>query len=186
MKIKILYIALITLALTYISCNKISETLQRDTVITDTVSFEIPVITNITNEVTIANIESPLNFQEQVNAQVQDLNSGNLRSVKLKSINLDLISDASGVDTANTFGKLQSVKMQISDGIKADSLGSIRIASAAPSTTLALTPVIVPDTLKPHVSESAVRYNVIVRAKKVTTKVMKVKIGAVYTFSLAK
>lgn len=186
MKSKILYIALIVLVLTYVSCSKISESLQRDTVITDSVFFEIPVITNIANEVTIANIESPLNFQEQVNAQIQDLNIGNLSSAKLKSINLDLISAASGVDTANTFGKLQSVKMQIADGIKADSLANVGITSASPGTALALTPVILPETLKPYVSGSVVRYNVIVKAKKITTTAMKVKIEAVYTFTLSK
>lgn len=184
MKSKIFYIALIVLALTYASCSKISESIQQDTIIIDTVSFQIPVITNIANADTISNIESPLNFGEQVNAQVQGLSLGNIRSVRLKSMNLNLISAASGVDTANTFGKLLSVKMQITNGIKADSLASIRITSANPNTALALTPVIVPEILKPYVSGSAVRYNVIIRAKRTTTTVMKVKIEAAYTLTL--
>lgn len=186
MKSKILYIALIALVLTYISCSKISESLQRDTVITDSVFFEIPAITSLANEVTIS-IESPLNFGEQVNAQVQDLNIGNLSSVKLSSLDMDLMTRDSGVvDTANNFGNLQFVKMQVIDGVKTDSLASIRIPSAATNSALELTPVIKPETLKPYVSQSAVRYNVIVKAKKVTTTAMRVKIGAVYTFTLSK
>jgi hypothetical protein len=186
MKSKILYIALPALIFIYTSCSKISESLQRDTVITDTVSFEIPVITNIADPVTISNIESPLNFEEQVNAQVQGLSIANLSSVNLRSIDLGLISAESGVDTANTFGKLQSIKLQIGDGIKTDSLARISIASTGPTSTLTLTPVILPETLKPYLSGSSVRYEVIVKAKKVTTKVMKVKIGAVYRVTLSK
>jgi hypothetical protein len=186
MKSNILYIALIALVLTYVSCNKISESLQRDTVIMDSVLFKIPVITNVANEVTIS-IASPLNFEEQVNAQVQGLSLADLSSVKLRSADLDLLSrDSGAVDTATNFGNLLSVKMQIADGIKADSLASIRIPSASLSATLTLVPVILPETLKPYVSGSAVRYNVLVKAKKTTTKVMEVKMRAVYTFTLSK
>lgn len=184
MKNKILYILLPAFLFIYVSCNKISESLQRDAVIIDTVSFEIPIIANIADTITISKIESPININEQVNAQIQDLSIDNLTSVKVSSIDLGLVSGES-VDTVNNFNILQTIRLQIADGIKTDSLASINITSGSTS-TLALTPVILPETLKPYLSGPSLFYNVTIKAKGVTTAVMKVKARAVYNISLTK
>lgn len=186
MKNKIRYFSSIVLVLTYVSCSKISDTLQMDIVVTDTISFEVPIITNFTDTVFISNIEGSVNFADQLNDQKRALSISNLKNVKLKSFDLDLISESSVVDTANTFGKLQFIKLQIPDGVKSDSLARINITSSAISTSLALTPVISPETLKRHVTGPPLSYKLSIKAKSQTTSKLKVKGTAIYIATLIK
>lgn len=187
MKNKVLYIAVILLVVIYTSCSKIAENLQRDAIVTDTVYFEIPVISTLDNALTLPNVATTINLENQINAQVQDLRASNLHSVKLKSIHLglaEIVKDS--IDTKNNFANLQSIKFSLTDGSKTDSLASVSIPSKTLSRGLSLNPVILPETLKPYISKPAMKYSITIKAKEVTTAVMTVGAAMSYTVTLVK
>jgi hypothetical protein len=192
MKSNILYLAVPILVMYFTSCSKIAEHLERDVQVTDTVYFEIPTITDISKPVTIAGIASSINLEQQIQAQVQDLSVANLSSAKLRRMDLDLAfvgKDSLGrdsIDTENNFGNLQSIKFELTQGAKTDSLSSVIVTSAAKTSNLSLTLRISPETLKSYLPGSGMQYSVILRAKKATTKKMFVRAAAWYTVTLSK
>lgn len=187
MTYKGLSIAALFLLLIYTSCNKITESLQRDALIVDTVYFEIPVIENLSNEVTLPDIATTIDLEAQIKAQVQNLTASNLQSARLKNLHLALAEiKKDSIDTENNFANLQSIKLSLTDGSKTDSLANITIPSKNLSRALALTPVILPETLKPYLSSSSMKYRITVKAKKITAKVMYVGAAASYTVTLSK
>ncbi|WP_316812010.1 hypothetical protein [Pedobacter heparinus] len=187
MTYKGLSIAALFLLLIYTSCSKITESLQRDVVIVDTVYFEIPVIPNIGDEATLPDIATTIDLEAQIKAQVQDLTASNLLSARLKNLHLALAEvKKDSIDIDNNFANLQSIKFSLTDGSKTDSLANITIPSTNLIGALALTPVILPETLKPQLSNPSMKYRITVKAKKATVKVMNVRAAASYIVTLAK
>lgn len=187
MTYKGLSIAALSLLLIYTSCSKITESLQRDALIVDTVYFEIPVIENLSNEVTLPDIATTIDLEAQIRAQVQDLTASNLQSARLKNLHLALKEiKKDSIDKENNFANLQSIKFNLSDGSKTDSLANITIPSTNLIGALALPPVMSPETLKPYLSSSSMKYRIKVKAKKITTKVMYVRAATSYTVTLSK
>ncbi len=186
MKKNLLFYLLVLLAFTITSCSKVSEDIQRDIVVTDSVFFDIPIITKISDSVTISGLENSTNFEAHLNAPDQGLNLTNLTSVKLKSFNLTLISIEGKVDTLNNFGNLQYVKIQIVDGVRIDSLASVRVPSSAINSSIDLPPVITPETLKTYLIGTTPRFNVIIKAKKATTTLLHVRAISTYSATLSR
>jgi hypothetical protein len=185
-----LNIALLSLIFAFTSCKKMSENIQQDIIVNDTTSFEIPVLSNINSPATIAGITSNLNLEEQLRNTPNNFTIENITAVKIKSLALLLdsikIDLKNIIDTNNNFGNLETLRFRIAAGGNIRSVASAGITSNSISGSLSLTPDILPDTLKPFIIQPSRTYNIVVKAKTVTTTIMKVKARAVYTITLSK
>lgn len=183
-----LSIAALSLLLIYTSCSKFSESVQRDTEITDTVYFEIPIIDNISKEVVLPDLATTIDLEAQVRAQVQDLTASNFQSARLKSMHLGLAEvKKDSIDVENNFANLQFIKFSLSDGSNTDSLATVVIPSTpAVSRGLALSPVMASEKFKVYLSNPSMKYRITVKARKVTNKVMRVGAAASYIVTLSK
>ncbi|MNE34381.1 hypothetical protein D3C80_1281010 [compost metagenome] len=192
MKNTALNIVLFSIVITCISCSKISENIQQDIVVNDTVFFNIPVLNSITSTTPISGIPFTLNLEEEVKSGLNKYTIDQIRSTKLRSMNLSLAfigKDTSGkdsIDTKNNFGNLESVKFRISANGSFANLANTTITSSGTVGALALTPVIVPDSLRTFLTNPAKTYEVLVKAKTVTTLPMRVRATSTYTITLAK
>lgn len=188
MKSTPLFKVLLLLAIAYgTSCNKISESIQRDVIVTDTVLFDIPVLSSTTTATTIPKISSTINLAEEIHKQVSNFDIANVSSVKLKSLNMDLDTVAKdSVDTRNNFGNLETVRFYIAAGATTEEIANASVSSPAILSILALSPVIPSDVLKPYITNVSSHYNVLVKAKTATTTIMKVKATATYSVTLSK
>ncbi|SDJ55825.1 hypothetical protein SAMN04487898_103251 [Pedobacter sp. ok626] len=192
MKSKIIYIVLLSFVIVYTSCSKITEDIQEDIFIKDTVSFEIPVLTDLTSSPAITEIKSTLNLEEQVKKSANNFTIENIKTTKITSLNLILApiilnptKDSLGIDPNNNFGNLETLKFGISAGGNTGNIANVIIPQTSKTSNLSLTPSILPEELKPFLINSP-NYNVIVKAKKITTTPMKVAIAATYTITLSK
>ncbi len=90
------------------------------------------------------------------------------------------------IDVNNNFGNLETVKFAFSPDGKTANIANLTIVSTAKSGALGLTPIISPDSLKPYLTDQSTNYYIRVKAKAVTTTVMKVRAAATYTVKLAR
>ncbi len=188
MKTTALFIILLSLTITCtISCNKISESIQRDVVVTDTVLFDIPVLSSITSTTTIPDISPIVNLSDEIHKQVNNFDVSNVSSVKLKSLDMALgLIPEDSVDAKNNFGNLETIKFQIATGAQQEEIANTAISSPSILGALALSPVVRADVLKSYLTDGASHYNVLVKAKTATTTVMQVRAAITYTVTLAK
>lgn len=192
MKSKIIYIALVSFVIVYTSCSKITEDIQEDIFIKDTVSFEIPVLADLTSSPAITEIKSTLNLEEQIKKSTNNFTIENIKATKITSLNLILApiilnpaKDSLGIDPDNNFGNLETLKFGISAGGNTRNIANVIIPQTSKTSSLSLAPSILPEELKPFLT-NAPKYNVIVKAKKITSRPMKVAIAATYTITLSK
>ncbi|MNK02949.1 hypothetical protein D3C87_207800 [compost metagenome] len=190
MKSKIIYIALLSFVIVYTSCSKITEDIQEDIFIKDTVSFEIPVLADLTSSPVITEIKSTLNLEEQIKKSANNFTIENIKATKITGLNLILapmiISPTKdSIDAGNNFGNLETLKFRISSGGNTGNVADVTIPQTSIISRLSLTPGILPEELKPFLT-NAPKYNVIVKAKKITTTTMKVTVAATYTITLSK
>ena len=187
MKHILISIAVLPLLITYTSCSKITESLQRDVEIVDTVYFEIPIIEDISKTATLPELTTTIDLEAQIRPKVQDLTASNFQFARLKNLHLGLAEvKKDSIDRDNNFANLQFIKFNLSEGSKTDTLANIAIPSANLIGALALPPVMSPETLKPYLSSSSMKYRITVKAKKITTKVMYVRAAISYTVTLSK
>lgn len=193
----LLYIPLLLLAFTSTSCKKVSEDIQRDAIITDSVDFEIPILSEIDSAYTLSDIKLPLNPGAAISAQLPDFNESNIKSIKLTKMSLGLsplkgAKDKDSIDVNNHFGNFQSIRFTIPGTPAAGSstaspllIASAIINSTSVSGALSMTP----DTeleLKPYVGANAANSTVTIRTRKVTNKVVKVRVRASFTVTVSK
>lgn len=187
MKNRLSNIALLSFFIAFTSCNKISESIQQDLVLRDTIDFTIPVLSLSPTSVIIDPISSNLNLQEQLKNNINSFNINEIRNTNIKTLNLKIDTIKGGIiDTANNFGKLESIKFRIKSNGNAKEMASINIPSRSAIGDLALTPVIMPDTLKPILIGSPITYSAVIKAKAATKIPMVVRAIATYTVTLSK
>lgn len=191
MKNKTLLILAPFLILMYTACNKISESIERDIIIRDTVFFDIPEQASITDPYVLPDIQLSVNIEDQINNQLKGFTAAQIRSIKITALNMFLGTvgkDKDGrdsIDTQNNFGNLETVRWEITTGTETNLIGNTSISSASVLSTLAIPIGITPEALKPFLVNDAKKYRVTVKAKKITTKPMKVMALASYTVKLA-
>ncbi|MEQ7799505.1 hypothetical protein ABDJ41_06795 [Pedobacter sp. ASV1-7] len=192
MKNTAINILLFSIVTTCISCSKISENIEQDIIVNDTAFFDIPVINSITTTTPISGIPFTLNLEEEVKSGLNKYTIDQIKSTKLRSMNLSLAfigKDTSGkdsLDTKNNFGNLESVKFRIAANSSLANLANTTITSSGTIGALALTPVIVPDSLRTFITNPTKTYHVIIKAKAITTLPMRVRATSTYTITLAK
>lgn len=194
MKNRLLNIVLLSLIIAFTSCNKITESIQQDLIINDTVYFEIPALSTITTETTIPDISSKINLENEIENNINRFAISDVKTTKLTSLNLTLakiIVDEENkkdtiIDNDNNFGNLETLRFRIASNGNFRNLATTTISSGGTSGFLTLTPTIAPDSLKPFLINPSKTYNIIVKAKKITTTPMKVQAAARYTITLSK
>lgn len=185
MKNILLNIVLLSLITACIACNKISEDIQQDIIVTDTFDFEIPAIDTNTKVATIPQIQSALNFENELSKNMNKFTVANIKVTKLKSLNLGLLTADGKMDTVNNFGNLETIRFRIAANGSIKEIANTSISSSGLIGTVALTPSISPDSLQSFLLSSKT-YNVIIRIKKATTAKMRVRAFAKYTITLAR
>jgi hypothetical protein len=187
MRNRTLNIALLSLIVTFASCNKITESVQQDIIVNDTVYFDIPALTSTTTLTTISGISSNLNLESEIKNSVNDFTLSSVKATKITSLNLALgLIGNDSIDVSNNFGNLETLRFRISANDRFANLSNTTITSSAKSGSMALTPTIAPDSLISFLINPSKTYNVIVKAKTITTTTMKVRAAATYTITVSK
>lgn len=187
MKNRTLNIALLSLIIACSSCNKITESIQQDIIVNDTVEFNIPTLNSITNLTTISGIPSKLNLEEQIKNNMNNFTVDNVKSVKLTTLNMALgLIAKDSIDINNNFGNLETIRFRISNNSKTNNIANTSIASGSKNGFISLTPTVIPDTLKSFLVNPVKTYEVIVKAKTVTSNAMRVRAAASYTVTLSR
>ena len=187
MKKRTLNIVLISLIAVCCACNKITENIEQDVIVYDTVKFEIPILSSTTNTVTTSEIPSTLDLEKQLNNNLNNFSIGNIKSTKVSRLSLilePLVKDS--IDARNNFGNLEIVRFRIATNGSFGNLADTIISSTGRIGSLTLTPNNIPDSLMSFLSGASKNYSVLVKAKVATTAVMKVKAAATYTITLSK
>lgn len=171
--------------------------MQRDIIIRpDTIRFDIPVIGNVIKpDSSIKNLETQINLAERINS-IGGFELKDIVSIKLSGITLDLSKstfktpvgnrDTLGIDPANNFANIGSIRVNVTSGTKVDSLAKVLNGSETKSSKLTLNPLIAPDSLKAFVNTGNMKYNIILQMKTPTNAVMKAKMFTSYTLTLRK
>lgn len=182
------YLFIILFSLAYAtSCNKISESIQRDVVVADTVEFDIPVLSSTTTTTTIPDIGTIVNLSDEIHKQDNNFDVINVSTIKLKSLDMALLLIAGdSVDAKNNFGNLETIKFQIATGAQQEEIANTAISSPSILGALALSPVVRADVLKSYLTDGASHYNVLVKAKVATTTIMTARAAMTYTVTLSK
>ncbi|SMC96308.1 hypothetical protein [Pedobacter africanus] len=183
MKNKILFISLPILVLLYMSCNKISESIERDIIINDTSFFDIQPLDTVA-PVTIPNIITGADLETEIREQAKSFTSGNIRSIKLN--NLIIALNTTKIDTGNNLANLRAIKLSINSGGKTTTMGSTTITTKAATGNLALTVGISADSLRYHLANTPKTYSITLKAKKKTDTIMNAVVLTRYVVSLAK
>jgi len=187
MKNRTLNIALLSLIITFTSCNKITESIQQDIIIKDTVYFDIPVLSSTSTLTTIPEISSKLNLENEIRNSINNFTISNVKATKITSLNLALgLIGKDSIDAKNHFGNLETLRFRIAANGNFGNLASTTISSSVINGAIALTPSIAPDSLMSFLTNPSKTYNVIVKAKAITTTTMKVRAAATYTITLSK
>jgi len=191
MKNKIFILAPYVILL-YTACNKISEDVQRDIIIKDSIFFDIPAQSSITDPGTLPEIPSTINIEEQISNQAKGFTAAHIKLIKLNSLNMLLgitEKDRNGrdsVDTQNNFGNLETIKWEITNGTETNLVGNASVSSTGVLSTLTIPVSLTPEALLPYLTSNTKKLKVTVKVKKITTKPMKVKAIAIYTVTLYK
>lgn len=185
MKNILLNIVLLFLIIAWGACNKISEDIQQDIIVNDTVEFDIPAIETTIRSATIPQIQSTLNLEKELDININNFTVANVKATRLTGLSLDLVITDGKIDSANNFGNLENLRFRIAANGGIKEMANTSITSSGVISAVALVPNISPDSLRSFLL-SPKTYNVIVRIKKATTAKMRVKATARYTITLAR
>lgn len=188
MKNRTLNIALFSLMIASTSCNKISEDIQQDIVINDTVYFDVPILSTDSSSVVIPGIKLSFDLEEQVKNNINNFTLDQIKGTKIKDLNLALKTiNEDSIDVKNNFSNLVSIKFKITAPPRSfANLANSANPMGGTAGNVALTPVIIPDSLKTFLLNPARTYEVTVKARKATTTPLAVRAAATYTITLAK
>lgn len=182
-----LNIALFSLLVAYASCNKITETIEQDIIVHDTVDFQIPILSSTSNSTIVSGIPLTLNLEEEVKSGLNKFSVNQIKSTKLKSLHMGLgLIGKDSIDTKNNFSNLESIKFRITAAGSLANLANSANPLGGSSGAIALNPVIVPDSLKTFLLNPAKTYEVTFKAKKVTTTPLSFRVASTYIITLAK
>ena len=190
MKKSIIYIFLILLVFSYVSCKKFSEDIQRDAIIVDSLDFNIPVIAEEDSSLSFSDIKLPLNPGARIKEQLSGFNESDITSIKLSKMNLILSSiknskdELDSIDTGNNFGNFQSLRFTIPEGSTAKTIASTFINSSAVTREVLLTTDPAAE-LKPLLSANTTS-TLTLRARKATKKEIKIRAVAVFTVTVSR
>lgn len=187
MKNRTLNIVLFSLMTGSTSCNKISEDIQQDIVIVDTVYFDVPILSTDSSSAVIPGIKLSFDLEKEVKNNVNSFTLDQIKGTKIKELNLalGLISEDS-IDVKNNFSNLASAKFRITASRSFANLANSVNPMGGTTGSVALSPVIIPDSLKTFLLNPARTYEVTVKARKATTTPLAVRAAATYILTLSK
>lgn len=190
MKRQLLLLPVLVLLFSYSSCKKVSEDIKRDAIIKDSVDFDIPVLSAVDEAFTLEGIKLPLNPGSAIAAQLPGFSEQDITSIKLLSSSIILVlGKDEKIDKENHFGNFQSFRFLIPDNTNTEKtpllIATATINSPSENKNVSMTP----DTnleLKPYLGASTENSTVIIRTRKVTTKILKARIRASFTVTVQK
>lgn len=181
-KINILQASALIIITVLFSCNKISESIQRDVYIyPKAISFTIPKITNTDSVMLVGdlNIKS-LNLDSLIKKQSDKFGVANVKSIKIKEFKLELLN----ADSLNNIQNIETITVKI----KAPGQPDQSIATAAPSNSRA-TKLTIPlvsegSELKTFFTSPSFSYSLSGVLRTATTKELKAQVSATYTVTV--
>lgn len=186
MKSYSLYILTALLALLYSSCSKVSERIQRDAIILDSVDYTIPVMSEVDSAYVLTGVDLPLDPGSKI-GQLNGFSAADISSIKLSRMGIVLkpLAGTDSIDAANHFGNFQSLRFSIPNGTTPLNIANTTISSASVNRVLNLTTDASIE-LKPYVGSSTSNSTLTLRTRSVTTKAMNVRIFAWFTVTVSK
>lgn len=180
-----------TLILAFSSCNKISEDLQRDLIISpDSMSFSIPPMIANGDSIVIDNLPATVNIADSIKKEtVDEFNADHIKAVRLSNFTIDLVRHKNDtINNRSNFNSIDFVKANLNNGTQKDNLASVTNSSSLDVFTakLTLNQVMETSTLKTYLSNGTLRYSLIIKPRKSTIDTIKAKIGTSYTLTLVK
>ncbi len=173
---------LVTLTTVFSSCEKIKDAVSRDADITPkAVEITIPIIASTTAQSVLGEATLNINVDSLIRANVPEFGSPAVKSVKLKGFNLELLNG----DATNNFSVLESVSAELSaTNQPIQVLVSLPNNPDVDTRNLVLPVVGSGIELKNYILAGNFKYSLKGKARRVTTKELRVRATAIYTFTL--
>ena len=178
---------LLLFMITCSSCSKISEDIKRDLIVTDSVDFEIPILSSINDTTkTTTGIGIALNLDSLNPDNTNNFSRENISKIRISSFRMVLLeSDTSVLKTTN-FSNIQFIKAELVAGGRGQNFANVTNTSTSLVRSYNL-PVSIPeDTAKKYLINPDVTYTFRYKARKTTTIPMKSRAYATYTITLEK
>lgn len=175
---------LIAISISIFSCGKISESLERDVIVSpDQIDFEIPLVENTDSEGSLGTIPVSMNFDSLIREQTTELGVENAMSFHLTSLQLTLDSTAE----ESNFGNFERINVYI----QSDSEPEILIAKLdgnpnSKNGNLNVPLVANRPDLKNFLSSPSFKFNLKGKARNPTTYVMKATATMSYSLKVGK
>lgn len=178
---KNLLFMLAVLTITFTSCEKIKDAVSRDVDITPkAVEISIPIIGSTTAQSVLGEATLNINIDSLIRANVPEFGSPAVKSVKLKGFNLELLNG----DATNNFSVLESISAELSATNQTTQvLVSLPNNPDVDTRNLVLPIVGSGIELKNYILSGNFKYSLKGKARRVTTKELRVRATSIYTFT---
>ena len=179
---KNLFLSLIALAvLLSASCKKVKDALQKDFDITpDAIEATVPPVTTTDETTVIGTFTVDMNLDSLVNSYTSQFGIGNIKSIKITSFKVALLN----ANASNNISNFESASAEISapgQGAKVLVQSNNIPDTYAESLTLPVTGGDIE--LKDYVKATTFNYVLRGKARRTTSKELRVKVTAQYTFT---
>ena len=198
--IKNKYTVLLCLCLGILSSCTMKEHIQRDLILQTTpIAFNIPITTNVTDTVTLAEISTETDLNTMISEHTTGFTTADLQSIQLTGFLLEIEGDDSGEvpgepgepgqpvepDLTNTFKAFQNIRVQLRKPDKTLlQIGSINNANMGTTSSI-LIPITAPIELKDQMVNNAFTYVITGIANNPTTKIIKAEATVQYKLKLS-
>ncbi|MHA4895141.1 hypothetical protein ACXZ1K_10330 [Pedobacter sp. PWIIR3] len=164
-------------------CSKINDSTHMDiTLSPPTVAFNISINSSLTTGNSIAEITTAINLDSLIKLQAPRFSSANITSMKITSFSLSLVDT---VRTENNFANVENVAVSIQgNGQTSNTVAAISNTDTM-SGLLAIPVTATDNDLKAFLNTGQVKYLLIGKLRKATTKVLRAKASATYRVQLS-
>ena len=198
--IKNKYMVLLCFSLGVLSSCTLKENIQRDLILQTTpIPFNIPVITNVTDTVTLAEISTEADFNTLISEHTNGFTASDLQSIQLAEFLLETESKNGGgnagggeepgtpgtPDLTNTFKAFQNIRVQLRKPDKTLlDIGTINNANMQSDSSIVI-PIIARTELKDQLVNNAFTYVITGTANSPTTAIIKASATVQYKLKLS-
>lgn len=193
--IKNKYIVLLCFMLGILSSCTMKENIQRDLILQTTpIAFNIPIITNVTDSVTLAEISTETDLNTMISEHTNGFTTADLQSIQLTGFLLEIAGEAPGEpvpgepvepDLTNTFKAFQNIRVQLRKPDKTLlDIGTINNANMQTGFSITI-PVPAALELKDQLVNNTFTYVVTGTANSPTTKIINASATVQYKLKLS-
>ncbi|MGY4384222.1 hypothetical protein ACVWYN_001248 [Pedobacter sp. UYP24] len=177
-----IFIWFTTLSLLLLSCSKINDSTKMDISLSPTITkFDIPINSSLAIGNTIAEITTAVNLDSLIKVQAPRFSTSNITSMKMTSFTLSLTDS---VEVENNFANIANIDVSVQGGGQNSNTIASLSNGEAMAGVLSIPIRSTDNDLRPFLNDGQVKYLLIGKLRKETTKILKAKATVTYRLQL--